>query len=223
MEVSEAKKTGQTRQHILENAFGIIHRKGFRATGLSDIIASTGLTKGAFYHHFSSKNDLGYAILDELLPSFNAEYWGNPLMDADDPVSALQQILRTFMVTPEAVVCGCPLNNLAVEMAPVDEEFRKRIDRSYQQWIEQITGALERGRERGTVAQDVDCHDAAEFFIASFAGCRGYAKVRQSTDALIRCNENLCRYLESLRGRGVTTQAQRHGKGHGKSAADLHR
>ncbi len=199
MQTPELSPSAQTRQLILEKAFAIIHRKGFRSTGLSDILRETGFTKGAFYHHFSSKNALGHAILDELLPVFSQKYWITPLTDTDDPISTLQHILGSFMTDQDSVVCGCPLNNLAVEMAPVDEEFRTRIDLSYQAWIHLIARAFEAGQAAGTVAAKVKSTEAAEFFVAAFAGCRGYAKVRQSADSLARCNESLSRYLETLR------------------------
>lgn len=199
MLTSKPNKQSETRQFILEKAFAVIHRKGFRSTGLSDIIKSTGLTKGAFYYHFPSKDALGYAILDELLPVYTSEHWVKPLTNTVDPIDTLQHILRTFMTDQDSVSCGCPLNNLALEMAPVDEEFRKRIDRSYQAWINLIAEALKKGQRAGRVASDVQCEEVAEFFIATFAGCRGYAKVRQSTESLARCNENLCRYLDTLR------------------------
>jgi AcrR family transcriptional regulator len=49
------KKPLSTRRLLIDAAFRAIHRDGFQATGLTAILAETGLTKGALHHHFSSK------------------------------------------------------------------------------------------------------------------------------------------------------------------------
>ena len=57
----------QTRQNILAAAFEEVHGNGFRGASLERILADTGLTKGALYHHFPNKDALGHALIDETL------------------------------------------------------------------------------------------------------------------------------------------------------------
>ena len=64
---AKAKATESARSRILRAAFEEIYRHGYQGTRVDAILAETGLTKGAFYHHFSSKQDLGYAVVDEFL------------------------------------------------------------------------------------------------------------------------------------------------------------
>ena len=55
-----------TREAILYAAFREVHFNGFQAASINNIIASAGVTKGALYHYFSSKEEIGCALLDEV-------------------------------------------------------------------------------------------------------------------------------------------------------------
>src|SRR3990167_7015593 len=59
-----------TREAILEAAGRLIHVHGYKATSLGDVLRESGVGKGNFYYHFRSKEELGHAILDQLVASF---------------------------------------------------------------------------------------------------------------------------------------------------------
>ena len=52
-----------TRDHLIEMGFKYMQQSSYSATGLSEVLALAGLSKGSFYHYFSSKEDFGVAIL----------------------------------------------------------------------------------------------------------------------------------------------------------------
>lgn len=189
-----------TRQRLLEAAFEEIHRVGFQAASLHHILRRTRMTKGALYHHFPSKLALGYAVVDELLAGYLDRYWLKPLAAADDPVSCLEALLRenAGRIDETDVGLGCPLNNLAQEMAPVDEGFRTRIQARFDAWRQGIADALARGQAAGHVRPDVDPAESAMFILATLEGCVGLAKTAQSLAVLESCGEGLIRYLHSL-------------------------
>jgi TetR/AcrR family transcriptional regulator, transcriptional repressor for nem operon len=58
-----------TRERLLQAAFQEIYKSDFRGTNLETILRATGATKGAMYHHFASKEALGYAVVDEIIAS----------------------------------------------------------------------------------------------------------------------------------------------------------
>src|SRR3989449_7875543 len=62
-----------TREAILEAASRLIHVHGYNHTALDDVLRESGVGKGNFYYHFKSKEELGYAILDQIIASFLAE------------------------------------------------------------------------------------------------------------------------------------------------------
>ncbi|HID81653.1 MAG TPA: TetR/AcrR family transcriptional regulator [Chromatiales bacterium] len=191
----------QAREQILQAAFDEIHHVGFQAASLSRILAHTGLTKGALYHHFGSKLALGYAVVDELLLEYLREIWLRPLEKTDDPIKQLISSLHKMgeNIRQEDLELGCPLNNLAQEMAPIDEGFRRRLEAAYSEWRGGIESALLRGQKSGFVRHDVDAKSTAATLVATMEGCIGMAKNAQSRELLLQCGRGIIQYLESLK------------------------
>src|SRR2546425_9023198 len=117
-----------TRKKLLQAAFEEIYRRGFQGASLETILAAAGVTKGALYHHFIDKAALGYAVVDEVVKGLLLERWLGLLdQHTGDPLTALQGVFRTraSSLTADEIELGCPLNNLAQEMSPLDERFRR--------------------------------------------------------------------------------------------------
>ncbi len=191
----------KTRQALLAAAYEEIYRCGFQAASLNTILERTGVTKGALYHHFSSKQKLGYAVVDEIISRKLDQEWLTPFQQPGQPIDviigAIQQAGQ--QITGQQIDQGCPLNNLAQEMSPIDPGFRRRIDHLYRKWQEGIEKLLRDGQRDGTVKDSINPADVALFILASIEGCVGIAKNAQSLDELKRCAQGLIGYLESLR------------------------
>ncbi len=198
-----------TRQKILEAAFREIYAKGFRAASIDEILADTGLTKGALYHHFPNKTALGYAIIDEVVRDMVADTWIRPMEGAPDPIDGLIDTLRGLTPEQMSMACnyGCPLANLAQEMSPIDEGFRIRIEAALDAWRDGITDALLRGQGAGQVRTDIDSHKAAAFIVASIEGTASMAKNSQDPSMVESCMDGLVLYLETLRAPASVTAA----------------
>ncbi len=190
-----------TRQRILDAAFQEIYEKGFRAASIDQILADTGLTKGALYHHFPNKNALGYAIIDEVVRGMIDETWIRPMEGAAHPVDGLISTLRGLTPEQMGMACnyGCPLANLAQEMSPIDEGFRVRIEAALDAWRDGITDSLLRGQGAGQVRTDIDSHKVAAFIVASIEGTASMAKNSQDPSMVESCMDSLVLYLETLR------------------------
>ena len=190
----------RSRKKILLSALREIHRKGYNATSINDILAGTDLTKGALYHHFPNKQALGWAVL-ELIGQSIQKTWIDSLAACETPLTCLQDILSAEIekLDQDMVELGCLLNNLAQEMSAQDEDFRLRVAQIYDRWRKGIAEALRRGQKAGEVKPEIDALGTATFMVASMAGMRGMAKATKSEDVLTVCADNLNRYLESLR------------------------
>jgi len=205
-----------TRDKLLQAAFEEIYRRGFQAASLDTILAKAGVSKGALYHHFPDKASLGYAVVDEVVKGFLLERWGVLEPPSGDPVTALQRILRgrADSLTTHEVELGCPLNNLAQEMSPLDQRFRRGVNATFDIWRDAVAKDLERGQAEGAVRGDVDARKIAAFVVASIEGSFGLAKGAQSA-AMLRSNlEVLSSFLESLRPRPkvLQTKERKHGR-----------
>jgi len=194
------RQPDQTRQKLLERAFEEIHRNGFRAASLDSILEDAGVTKGALYHHFGNKAELGYAVVEEVVRPWMEERW-RPVLEANNPIDAAIRLIRERLDarTGMALSLGCPFNNLCQEMSPVDEGFRKRLNAILDEWREATTEALRRGQGNGTVNTAINVRAAATFIISSIEGCFGMAKASQSREFLEDGFRGLVQYLEHLR------------------------
>jgi TetR/AcrR family transcriptional regulator, transcriptional repressor for nem operon len=197
-----------TRQRLLQAAFREVYVSGFQSASLDTILATTGVTKGALYYHFKSKEALGYAIVEEIIaPDLRAK-WLRPLQRGNEPIDTLIGIVQGESVQPEAVRGGCPLNNLAQEMSPLDEGFRKRLAIVFGEWQEGIAAALRKGQVHGSVRGDAEPAETAGFLIAMLEGYVSLAKNAQDAKVLKVGIKNIVEWLRSLRA-GTTAQSDR--------------
>jgi TetR/AcrR family transcriptional regulator, transcriptional repressor for nem operon len=189
----------RTRRTLLEAAFEEIHKSGFRGTDLETILERAGVTKGALYHYFESKEDLGYAVVDEVIAEIGREKWLRPLDKAENPIDMLAEIFLGSSTKPEHIRGGCPVNNLVLEMSPLDEGFRQRLAKQVDDWRKAIAGALRRGQEKGLVRDDLDSDEIAMFLMATYEGYISLAKNSQDAETLQSGMRTLAKYLETLR------------------------
>ena len=191
----------KTRRRILDAAFAQMYKQGYQAMRIDTILADTGLTKGAFYHHFPSKKALGEAVIDEVLAGMIEQMWVRSLEDYVDPVVGIKAVLQRIpaMMGQQFAELGCPLNNLAQEMSPVDEVFRSKLNRIFHVWIESVSDALKRGQANGCILPGIDTHGAAIFIVAAYEGAVSMTKSEQSDKMMQICAGQIELYLESLR------------------------
>ena len=191
----------RTRRVLLQAAFREVYRTGFQSAGLDTILAATGVTKGALYYHFGSKDGLGYAIVEEVVANFHRDRWLVPLQRSDDkdPIDALIRIVQAMSTRPRDIKGGCPLVNLAQEMSPLDEQFRRRLEGIFHAWQTAVATALRRGQSRGTVRRDLVPEESANFLIAMVEGYQVLAKNAQDVNVWKAGMRNIAGWLNSLR------------------------
>jgi TetR/AcrR family transcriptional regulator, transcriptional repressor for nem operon len=191
-----------TRRKILEAAFDEFYKNGFQGSSVNRIVSEAGTTKGALFHHFEDKNDLGYAVVEEIVFADIKQRWLDPLADSIDPIATVKRAMRQFATEENAngrLLQGCPLNNLAQEMSPLDEGFRRRLERVYSAWREGLESALARGIKAGTVRKGISPRKVAALLVAALEGIIGTAKNAQSMELLELAGDGLFDYLDALR------------------------
>ena len=196
----ELRDPEKTRASILERAFGEVYQHGFQATSVNDIVAKTTVTKGAFFHYFPTKNDLGYALADEVLKEMTLDRWIRPLTAYKNPVQGIINRFRKIIEsTPEEhVALGCPLNNLTQEMSAVDPVFRDKLRAVMLLWIEETEKFLKLAQDRGYMRKNVNTRQVAEFVVMVEEG--SFAMVKNLKDARVYWSlyDSLKQYLESV-------------------------
>ena len=190
-----------TRNKILAAAFQEFYKNGFQGGSLNHIVEMAGTTKGALFHHFAGKQELGYAVVDEVIGPLLQQRWLSPLIDSRDPIADMKKSFRQFVkedIRSGHFLQGCPMNNLAQEMSPLDEGFRKRIDKLYSTWRKRIASALVEGAKAGKVRKDIASDQVAALIVASQMGIWGTGKSSGSQELMVHAAEGVCGYLDSL-------------------------
>ncbi|HET7342690.1 MAG TPA: TetR family transcriptional regulator C-terminal domain-containing protein [Methylomirabilota bacterium] len=195
---AKSREGRSTREAILEAATRLMHVGGYQNTSLDDVLHESGVGKGNFYYYFRSKEDLGYAILDQIVAGFQERTLGPCFADPDG--ARLEQI-RCFLDRVLDVqrrskcVGGCPLGNLASELSDVHEGFRARLASVFTAWRARFTTALVEAQARGEVVAACRPEPVAHFLVAGLEGAILLTKVSKDIGVLEQCVSELKRYL----------------------------
>jgi len=188
----------QTREAILEAAAKLMHLRGYQATSLDDVLRESRVGKGNFYYQFKSKEDLGYAILDQAIAAFLGKTL-EPCF-SDPSTSRLAQIrcfLGRVLAAQRARNCvgGCAFGNLAAELSDVHEGFRERLSGVFSAWRARLTQALADAQADGSVRPECRPEAVAQFLVASLEGAILMTKLTKDIAVMERCVEELNHYL----------------------------
>ena len=195
------KKSAATRQNILYKAFELIYVNGYQATSIDDIIATTEVTKGAFYYHFKTKEEMGLAIIEEMMQGTMRAGLIDPLTATDDPLEAIYTMMSDLLIHNPVLQLkyGCPTYNLIQEMAPLNEHFNTGLANLMKLIREQMTSALDRARDSGRIKPGTDSAGVADFVMAGYGGIRIIGKLHQDKSCYHSYLKQLKFYLDSLR------------------------
>lgn len=193
-----------TRKKILDTAFWLFYSNSFNSISFDHITKATRLTKGALYHYFSTKNELGYAVIDEVLKPITIQRWITPLEKFDNALEGILNSISTNMVkSPKNhIALGCPLNNLIQEVSNTDPIFRKKLSEVLELWTTGIEFHLKRSKKLGYIHQSVDTKCLAKFIVLSQEGAYGMSKGYNSSDAFKIFHRSLKQYFKTIAGNG---------------------
>lgn len=195
------KKAEATRLTILQKAFELIYEKGYQVTSVDDIIATTKVTKGAFYYHFRSKDEMGLAIINEILKPSLTQSFIDPLQKEGDPLEGIYQLFHHLLMKDQflKVEFGCPASNFTQEMAPWNKLFSEALEDLTTRWEKLLIATIENGKKQGAVRKDVNARQVIRFIMSGYWGIRNFGKLSNSRDAYKPWLKELKSYLEGLR------------------------
>lgn len=189
------KANPQTRDNLMEAAFGPVRQKGLSATSVDEICAAAGVSKGAFFHHFRSKEELAAAAAEHWSAVTEAFFETAPYHDAADPLGRLLGYIdfRREMMSGEIAEFTCFVGTMAQEAwatsAPVAAATWDSMRRHGDKLVPDIEAAMAaRGITGGWSAQSLALHIVAvtqgAFILAKASG--DAAPARESLDHLRR-------------------------------------
>ena len=195
-----SKKAEATRLAILQQAFSRIYKNGYRTTSIDDIIATTQVTKGAFFYHFSNKDEMALAMIKEVMLPGMEKAMTEPLINAANPVEEIYVMMRGLLTgnTFFIVKYGCPAINLIEEMSSQNEAFNEALSTLTDKWRDALVNCIENGRAAGKIKPEASAKAIATHIMAGYAGIRNLGKLYGSS-AYNDFLDSFRQYLQSLK------------------------
>ncbi len=154
-----------TRQKIVNAALDLIAEHGYAATGLNDIIAAAGITKGAFYHHFDSKASLGSAIVEQALSTIRDEYD----RISQTPSPPLESLIHGMFAVGDLITNDRFARSLG-HVVHSTGQFSVVATDAYRSWSERLVAQLKAAIAEGDVRAHVDPEAAADLILMVLMG-----------------------------------------------------
>ena len=187
-----------TRQLILQRCFEAIQAKGFETLRTDKEIARLKITKGAFYHYFPNKAELGYAVVDEVMMPYYEQRWANLANIETGIADALNTVLEQEKnkASETTIKRGDVLTNMILEMSHSDDLFRQKLEAVNEVQVKIIQKAIMAGRVAGELKNQTDARSMALFIVGQLMGCYTISKVRASKETFVSMVGNLQKQLK---------------------------
>lgn len=195
------KKAEVTRLNILQKAFELIYENGYQTTSIDDILATTKVTKGAFYYHFKNKDEMGMAIINELLKPTLTSSFIEPLQNDENPIETIYNLIFHLLMQNDflKVQHGCPVANFTQEMTPWNNDFSNALNEITNQWTKTMVDCIERGKKNGLISKDINSKQVTLFVMSGYWGIRNFGKLENDKNVYLPYLKELKYYLETLK------------------------
>lgn len=193
-----------TRDRILDAAKKLVMARGFAGTSLDDVLKETGMTKGAFFHHFKSKADLArelvkrYALND--LKMFQ-EFDRQSQAQSDDPLEQVMIFLKLFELyisNSEEPAAGCMYAVYTYENSLFEPAVLDFVSDTLRQWTSIYVRKFQDVLDRYDPALPVTARQMAELIVAIIEGGLILQRAHGDTDTTRRQSEQFRNYLTLL-------------------------
>lgn len=192
------------REDIIYESMRLFSLKGYINTGINEIIESVGSSKGGFYNHFTSKEELFYEVLS------NAQkIWRNRVLDGLNQLnSPLEKVIRIlenycdrYLKDSDNFPGGCIFITFSVELDDQHPQLMQEVNKGFVRVKDILQRLLEESRELGELKQDVNTDRVTELIFSGMIGSSVLYGVDKSTVALDRSINALIDFLNEVRNK----------------------
>ncbi len=191
-----------TREKIAAAATQLFALKGYHDTKIDEILAGAEVTTGAFFHHFQSKEDLAFAVIDRHMDQrrrqLDAIEQGLPRASGDDPLGKVLHRLDAIqeMIRKRERKGGCIIGNLSTALSDTHVAFRRRLAECFDEMALEFKPHLAAAARQSGCGRRVDVAELARFIVTIIEGAIMLARTRQDRRLLGRHFDHLKAYLE---------------------------
>jgi AcrR family transcriptional regulator len=173
---TRTRKREQTRQKLLDSGLTVFSRAGYERATVDEIVREAGFSKGAFYVHFESKEDLFWAMLEERITNAQEAF-----RQALSPGACIRDNLRSVLSRLFALSTDDPKWSAMflefVAHAGRNEKVRARLQSMYLSWRTLIVEVLTAGQAASAIRKDIDIDFIASALIALVEGSMTQARI----------------------------------------------
>jgi TetR/AcrR family transcriptional repressor of nem operon len=190
----------RSKARLLDATIKVVRTKGYNATRLEDVCAEAGVTKGSFFHHFKSKDDLALAALEQWKAS-TAELFANALYHlAADPLDRVLAYVdfRKALLTGDLPEFTCFAGTMVQETYATNPRLRAACESSICGHAKTLEADIEEAMLKYGVGEDVTAGSLARHTQCVIQGAFILAKATGSADAAAESIDHLRRYLALL-------------------------
>lgn len=194
-------KSELTKNYIVDEAFKLFYENGFKATSIDKVMKSTQLTKGAFYHHYKDKKELGLAVIETKIQKRVIDGMIQPLLEEGDALDILEATflnrIKSFPFYDKQH--GCPMNNFINEIGDYEIIYQTALKSIIEKWKDALVDLLERGKKENSLRHNISSAAVAIYLISAFEGIRGIRKLYNDDEILDQYISGLSDYLKQLK------------------------
>ena len=200
--MTRTQTASETRAKLLDAARDVIRTKGYAGSTVDDICAAAGVTKGGFFHHFDSKEELGIAALERFGAMAAALFSSAPYRSKSDPRDRVLGYVdfRIFLLQGEIPLYTCLIGTTVQEAYASHPNLRIACDRMLSDHVAELTRDLAAAKARYAPNASWDPESVGYFMQCVLQGAFIFAKAKQSAEIAAASLGHLRNYLESLLG-----------------------
>ena len=162
-------KGERTRQHVIETAARVLNRHGYAGSGMSELMAETGLAKGGIYRHFESKEALAVEAFRFAFATVLRQRFGG-LEGVPNAVDKLVKDVEGYATSESPIPGGCPILNTGIENDDGNPALLKCAQDAFDTVVRRLTKIIRDGQERGEIRAEVVPGELALFIYSSLEG-----------------------------------------------------
>lgn len=195
-----------TMQRMQVTGLELIYKNGYYNTSVDDILKELGLSKGAFYYHYDSKEDFFIQIIENLLVRRVYSMLIEPVEGHDN---TSDMIMKCFDDALETAVhnemdFGFVLGNFISEFNGRNEKIMKHLNDIIKIWEVNLVSVIQKGKFEGYIDRHVDAEGAALFIMSAFMGVRTLMVETAPSASKYRFMSQLRLFLKSIENKQPT-------------------
>lgn len=189
-----------SKQKLLAAAIHSVRAKGYTATRIEDVCAEAGVTKGSFFHHFKTKDDLALAALDHWGSNASALFDRAPYHDLADPLDRVLAYLdfRKALLTGDLANFTCLAGTMVQELYATNPDIRAACETSFRTHTDRLAPDIAAAMRQHRVTADVTADSLALHMQCVLQGAFILAKATGSATIAADSIDHLRRYFELL-------------------------